>query len=132
MYVYHDQFGIQLRTVNDVMQFCVCCGRGDRTLAAKSVDRGYLAATGRGGSGNRSLVLTAFMLIIFRLLVYSLGYSSGPAGLHVGMCERSGDQIYECSPFRLSISSRLADREKRRSRCCTLSALIQSVNSAYR
>ena len=72
MYVYHEQFGVHLRTVNDVMQFCVCCGRGDRTLAAKSVDRGYLAAAGRG-SDNGSQVLTASMLTVFRLISLSVG-----------------------------------------------------------
>ena len=35
------------------MQFCVRCGRGDRTLAAKSVDRGHLAALGRGAGNDR-------------------------------------------------------------------------------
>ena len=73
MYVYHEQFGVQLRTVKDVMQLCVCCGRGDRTLAAKSIDRGYLAAAGSGGSGNGSQVLTASMLTVFRLISLSVG-----------------------------------------------------------
>ena len=45
--------------------------------------------------------------LYFGLLVYPLGYSSGPAGLHACMCERSGDRIYEWCRLSVSPSRRV-------------------------
>ena len=60
--------------MSDVTQFCVRCGRGDRTLAAKSVDRGHTGLRPRGvGAGNGSQVLNASMLTVLRLISLSVG-----------------------------------------------------------
>ena len=60
------------RTVYDVTQFCVCCGRGARTLAAKSVGRGKtLLLLGHGlaaEGGNWNQVFTASMLTVLQLI----------------------------------------------------------------
>ena len=70
------------------------------------------------------------------------GIKSGVLGLYVDytsaqqvcacMCERSSDRVYEwchLSVF-LSVAAFGSDRERRRNRCCTHGALIQSVTFA--
>ena len=52
---------------------CVVDDEIELTLAAKSVDRGHLAAAGRGGAGNGSYVLNASILTVFRLISLSVG-----------------------------------------------------------
>ena len=66
------------RTVHDVTQFCVCCGRGDLNLTARSVSRSVggryccrwatlLVAAG-DGAGNGSRVFTASILTLLRVI----------------------------------------------------------------
>ena len=62
------------RTANNVTQFCVCCGRGARTLASKSVGRGHGLVAVEEGSGNGSQVFTASMTILWLIsLTVALG-----------------------------------------------------------
>ena len=46
----------------------MCCGREDRTLAAKSVGQGHGLAAAGGGAGNGSQVFTASMLAVLWLI----------------------------------------------------------------
>ena len=72
--IYHEQFGVQLHTVNDVMQFCVRCGRRDRTLAAKVRRSGSILRPRGGGrimAGRQGR--NASMLTVFRLISLSVG-----------------------------------------------------------
>ena len=63
------------RTVSDVTQFCVCCGRGDRTLTIKSIGWGHGPAT--TGAGNRSRVFAASMLTVLRPINLSVALAAG-------------------------------------------------------
>ena len=73
------------RTVNDVTQLCVCCGRGTRTLTTKSVGRGKtllllghgLAAAERAGNGSQ--VFTASMLTVLRVINLTVALAGGSA-----------------------------------------------------
>ena len=67
------------------MQFCVRCGRRDRTLAAKVRRSGSSCGLGEGAdimAGSQVRNLLRLCRLYFGLIVYPLGYSSGPAGLH--------------------------------------------------
>ena len=84
MYVYHEQFGVQLRTVKDVMQFCV---DEEIELWPPSPSFGVILRPRGGGSGNGRQELTASMVTVFRLIRLSVG-------LYMEVCIYSIDAIY--------------------------------------
>ena len=74
------------RTINDVTQFCVCCGRS-WTLTAKSVGRRRHCCCWtsglrlREGAGNGSQEFTASTLTVLRLIGLTVALASGSARL---------------------------------------------------
>ena len=98
------------RTVHDVTQFCVCCGRGDRIFAAKFVDRGLGLRPREEGAGNGIQAFTASMLTVLRLSRSALYVCASAVVTEF----TSGVAFPSLHPVAFC-----RDRERRRSHCCT-------------
>ena len=72
------------RAINDATQLCVCCGRGARTLATKSVGLGrhcccWVTGLRPWESDNGSQVFTAYMFTVLRLISLTVALAAGSA-----------------------------------------------------
>ena len=98
-------------------------------MAAKSIDWVHmdLQPQGAGVVGNGSQVFTASMLTVLQLISLSVGLAAGTQVYMRGFASESTSGTAFQSLYLVAFGR---DRERRRSRCYTHGALIQSMNSA--